>query len=171
MKIRERFEFINKAPLITVKANATAYEVIHLISAKNYGACIIVNDDFKPIGIVTERDFMRRLLDKKLDPNTTLVSEIMTKNVKTASLDDNVVDWMRQMSNERFRHVPVVDDTGKVVNILSQGDLVSYTWPELLKLTKEQAVSFLSTRYQPLFVIGSVMLYTIIMIYVMRGVN
>ena len=56
----------------------------------------------------------------------------MTTRVKTASQDDNLISWLRQMSNERFRHVPVVDNTGKLVNVMSQGDFVSYTWPDLI---------------------------------------
>ena len=81
---------------------------------------------------------MRRLLNKSLDPNTTPLSDIMTTEVRTGRAEDDVVDWLRQMSNERFRHLPVVDEQGRLVNFMSQGDFVSFTWPDLLDLLKEK---------------------------------
>ena len=109
------------------------------MSEKNYGAVVIVSPDQKPIGIVTERDFMRRLLAKGLDPTRTALRDIMTSDLKVAKPEDELLDWLRQMSNDRFRHVPVVDDDGRVITIMSQGDFVSYTWPELLSRLTEQA--------------------------------
>jgi CBS-domain-containing membrane protein len=100
---------------------------------------VIVNLDRKPIGIVTERDFMRRLINNSLDPVATPLSAIMTTDLKLARAEDNLLDWLRQMSNERFRHLPVVDDDGRLVSIMSQGDFVSYTWPELMGRVREQA--------------------------------
>jgi len=100
---------------------------------------VIVSPDDKPIGIVTERDLMRRLLAKGLDPVNTPLQEIMTSDLKIARPDDELLDWLRQMSNDRFRHVPVVGEDGRVITIMSQGDFVSYTWPELLTRLAEQA--------------------------------
>jgi CBS-domain-containing membrane protein len=59
--------------------------------------------------------------------------------LRLARGDDDLLDWLRQMSNDRFRHLPVVDDDGTLIGIMSQGDFVSYTWPELLSRLKEQA--------------------------------
>lgn len=112
---------------------------VTVMSEKNYGAVVIVTTDQKPIGIVTERDFMRRLLAKGLDPTKTALRDIMTSDLKVAKPEDELLDWLRQMSNDRFRHVPVVDDDGRVITIMSQGDFVSYTWPELLSRLTEQA--------------------------------
>ncbi len=114
------------------------FPAIAAMSEKNYGAVVIVSPDLKPVGIVTERDFMRRLLNKSLDPKTTRLSEIMTTDLKIARADDDLLDWLRQMSNDRFRHLPVVDEQGTIISIMSQGDFVSYTWPQLLGRLKEQ---------------------------------
>ena len=91
------------------------------MSEKNIGSVVIVDDDMQVKGIVTERDLMRRLLNKALDPNTTPLSAIMTTEVRTGRAEDDVIGWLRQMSNERFRHLPVVDEEGRLVNIMSQG--------------------------------------------------
>jgi CBS domain-containing protein len=139
MKIKDRPEFDNKSAVMTFSPEDNVFTAIQAMSEKNYGAAIVVNADRKPVGIVTERDFMRRLLNKELNPKTTKLSAIMTSDLKLAKADDNLIDWLRQMSNERFRHVPVVDDQGLLIGIMSQGDFVSYTWPELLGRVKEQA--------------------------------
>jgi CBS domain-containing protein len=139
MKIKDRAEFSAKSAVMTFQPEESVFNAAQAMSEKNYGAAIVISPDFKPIGIVTERDFMRRLINKGLDPVTTPLSAIMTTDLKLAKADDNLLDWLRQMSNERFRHLPVVDDDGTLVNIMSQGDFVSYTWPELIGRVREQA--------------------------------
>jgi CBS domain-containing protein len=139
MKIKDRPEFNSKSSVMTFAPDDSAYTAIKAMSEKNYGAAVVIGNDRKPVGIVTERDFMRRLLNKDLDQKTTRLGDIMTSDLKLAKADDDLLDWLRQMSNERFRHLPVVDDEGALIGIMSQGDFVSYTWPELLNRVKEQA--------------------------------
>ena len=139
MKIKDRPEFRSKAAVLTFGPKALVSEAVAIMSERNYGAAVIVSPDRKPLGIVTERDFMRRLLNKRMDPDQTTLDEIMTTDLKMAKADDNLLDWLRLMSNERFRHLPVVDDQGIIISMMSQGDFVSYTWPELMGRLKEQA--------------------------------
>ena len=139
MKIKDRTDFTSKSTVMTFKPEDTVLTAAQAMSEKNYGAAVVVSPDYKPIGIVTERDFMRRLINKGLDPITTPLIAIMTTDLKLANGDDDLLDWLRLMSNERFRHLPVIDDQGKLISIMSQGDFVSYTWPELMVRVKEQA--------------------------------
>jgi CBS domain-containing protein len=139
MKIKDRAEFASKSIVMTFRPDDTVFYAAQAMSAKNYGAAVIVNEQRKPIGIVTERDFMRRLINNSLDPLTTPLSAIMTTDLKLARAEDDLLDWLRQMSNERFRHLPVIDQHGVLVSIMSQGDFVSYTWPELIGRFREQA--------------------------------
>jgi CBS domain-containing protein len=139
MKIKDRPEFRSKAAVLTFGPKALVSEAVAIMSERNYGAAVIVGPDRKPLGIVTERDFMRRLLNKRLDPDQTTMEQIMTTDLKMARADDDLLDWLRLMSNERFRHLPVVDDQGIIISMMSQGDFVSYTWPELMGRLKEQA--------------------------------
>ena len=139
MQIKDRPEFSHKAAVMTFSPDQDVFTAIQAMSEKNYGAAVVISPDQKPLGIVTERDFMRRLLNAGLDPKTTPLSAIMTSDLKLARGDDDLLDWLRQMSNDRFRHLPVVDDNGTLIGIMSQGDFVSYTWPELLSRVKEQA--------------------------------
>ncbi len=139
MRIQDRPEFKSKSAVYTLSPDDLVITAVKAMSEKNYGAVVVVDAARKPVGIVTERDFMRRLLNNSLDPQTTKLSDIMTTDVKVARSDDNLLDWLRQMSNDRFRHLPIVDDSGTVISMMSQGDFVSYTWPQLLSRLGEQA--------------------------------
>lgn len=167
MKIKERIEFKNKPAVMTFAPHDMVMSAVLAMTEKNYGASVIVNSDNKPVGIITERDFMRRLLARGMDPKTTKISEIMTSDLRLASEDDYVVDWLRIMSNERFRHLPVVDAQGKLVNLLSQGDLVSFTWPQLLVRMKDNAVKSFFEKFHMHLILGGIMIYTIAMIFVL----
>jgi CBS-domain-containing membrane protein len=138
MKIKDRPEFNRKAAILTFSGDDFVITAVRAMSERNYGAVVVVTPDQRPAGIVTERDFMRRLLNNALDPNTTRLRDIMTTDLKIARADDDLLDWLRQMSNDRFRHLPVVNDDGVIINIMSQGDFVSYTWPQLIERLKEQ---------------------------------
>jgi CBS domain-containing protein len=169
MKIKDRIEFKTKAPVITFGPDDKVISAIKVMSEKNYGASVIIDAARRPVGIITERDFMRRLLAKGLDPNKTKISEIMTKDLKLASEDDEVVEWLRIMSNERFRHLPVVDDSGTLVNLMSQGDFVSYTWPQLLLRVTETAKASFFGRFHVYLIVGGIMIYSLAMILIFRN--
>ena len=139
MKIKDRPEFRSKAMVLTFAPGDRVAEAVAVMSERNYGSVVIIDPERRPIGIVTERDLMRRLLHKRLDFDTTTLEQIMTRDLKVARADDDLLDWLRLMSNERFRHLPVVDEQGVLVSMMSQGDFVSYTWPELLGRLREQA--------------------------------
>lgn len=167
MKIRDRAEFASKSAVMTFTPDQTVLFAAQAMSEKNYGAAVVISPDRKPIGIVTERDFMRRLLNKGLDPNTTPLSAIMTTDLKLAKADDDLLDWLRQMSNERFRHLPVVDEDGTLVSIMSQGDFVSYTWPELLGRMREQAQATFGVNPSMITALGVAILLLLIAIVAM----
>ncbi len=171
MKIKDRIEFKTKPPVITFAPDDKIMTAVKVMAEKNYGASVIIDTARKPIGIITERDFMRRVLAKGLDPNTTAISEIMTRELKLATEDDQVVDWLRIMSNERFRHLPVVDTNGVLVNLMSQGDFVSYTWPQLLLTVKDKAQSSFMDRFYLYMIVGGVMLYSLLMLLVFRFIK
>ena len=169
MKIKDRPEFKNKASPFVLAANDMVFTAVQTMSDKNIGSVVIVDKDNRVEGIVTERDLMRRLLSGSLDPKKTPLSQIMTKEVKTATPEDQVIDWLRQMSNERFRHIPVVDSDGRLINLLSQGDFVSFTWPELLLNIREKTGETMRGTSAPVpILIAGIMLYSIIMLVILK---
>jgi CBS domain-containing protein len=169
VKIKDRQEFKSKPLPFTLNANDPVADAVRVMADKNIGSVVILDDDRQVRGIVTERDLLRRLLRYNLNQETTALSAIMTSEVKTARENDEVIDWLRIMSNERFRHLPVVDDEGKLINVLSQGDFVSYTWPSLLFILKDKASeTFLGNKSQLTLLVAGVMIYTIAMLIIFR---
>lgn len=131
MKIKDRPEFKTKSPALTGPETMMISEAAKLMAEKNYGSIVIVDGDQHVLGVMTERDLMSRVVAKGVNATKTPVSDVMSRQLRVASQDDEVRDWLRIMSNERFRRLPVVDNDGKLIAVMSQGDFVSYTWPSL----------------------------------------
>src|SRR5271166_7056777 len=169
MKLKDRPEYRSKPTPFSLRADDVVPTAVKTMSDKNIGSVVIVGDDMQVKGIVTERDLMRRLLNSSLDPRTPPLSSIMTAEVRTGRADDEVIDWLRQMSNERFRHLPVVDENGRLVNIMSQGDFVSFTWPDLLGLLKEKTrESLKGGASQPPILVAGMMTYAVLVLVIAK---
>jgi CBS domain-containing protein len=171
MQIKDRPEFKRKAAVLTFGPDDSVMEAVGIMSQRNYGAAVIVDAENKPLGIATERDFMKRLLNEGRDPRQTRLGEIMTTDLKVARAEDDLLDWLRHMSNERFRHLPVVDDEGRLISILSQGDFVSYTWPELMSRLREQARATFDISPSLFGTIGGVIIFMLAVIVILQLVG
>ncbi len=165
MKISERPEFKSKKPPLTFGENDTVLKAVKAMSKDNFGSVVIVDNKKKVKGIFTERDVMKKLVNNVMNPKTTKLKDVMTHPVKVADKDDDLVVWLRQMSNERFRHVPVVDSSGKLINIMSQGDFVSYTWPNLLYQVKEMAKENYFKANQVILIVAGLLVYALVTTY------
>ncbi len=166
MKLRDRPEFSNKPPVLTFTADTKVKTAVAAMSEKNYGAVVVVDGDDKVIGIFTERDLMKKLVDKGLDAEATPLSQVMTTELRMARETDDVIDWLRIMSNERFRRLPVVDSEGRIKAIFTQGDFVSYTWPDLMYQASYLARATIGRNFPGILVIGGILLYSLLMVVV-----
>ncbi|MEO0542845.1 MAG: CBS domain-containing protein [Pseudomonadota bacterium] len=169
MRIMDRPEYANKPKPLTFPQDSTVADAVAAMSERNFGSVVIVDKDEKVTGMVTERDVMKRLVNNNKDPKKTKLADIMTREVRVAKETDDLRDWLRQMSNDRFRRLPVVDENGRLVSIMTQGDFVSYTWPELLDRVTEQAKATVSSNYQVFLLAGGVLIYSVILIFMLRG--
>ena len=131
-RLMDRPEYRLKQQPLTCLPTTSVFEAVLKMSEKNYGAVIVINDEKKVIGIVTERDVMNKVVANELDVHATVLTDIMTENPRVARETDDLIDWLRIMSNERFRRLPVIDDNGQIKAVFTQGDFVSYTWPDLI---------------------------------------
>ena len=163
MKIKDRVEYQRKLKPLTAHADMTVSAAAKMMDERNFGSVVVVNEAGGIAGIVTERDLMRRVVAKDLDGTKITLAEIMTTDVRVAHADDNLVDWLRQMSNDRFRHLPIVDEDGRLINVLSQGDFVSYTWPELLGRFKENTAASFSSNSQFVIIIIGILVYSLLL--------
>ena len=167
MKIKDRLEFISKPDVYTASEDETVHNAAKVMSARNIGSVVVTEGDRKVVGLVTERDLMRRIVAAGRDPSKTTLRDIMTTELKLANENDKVVDWLRIMSNERFRRLPVVDGDGRLVTIMTQGDFVSYTWPELLKVASAKVEEKLGFNNQYIWILGGVLIYGVAMVLVL----
>lgn len=171
MKLKDRPEFSSKPKPLCFPPTATVAEAVTQMSARNFGSVVVVDADQKVIGIATERDVMKKLVAAGKDAQTTTLDEIMTKDPRLARETDDVVDWLRIMSNERFRRLPVVDAEGRIQVIFTQGDFVSYTWPDLIYQAKELAKASVGRNYPVWLIGGGIMLYSLLMIIVVSSIG
>lgn len=109
--------------VITVRPTVSVAEVLGLLKEYNLGAVVISTDGRDVAGIVTERDIVRRLTDGA-DFLEGPVSDVMTSEVQTCQAKDSVQSLMSTMTERRIRHLPVVDDRGRLAGIVSIGDVV-----------------------------------------------
>lgn len=169
-RLMDRPEYASKPQPLTRGPKTTVYDSTKAMAEKNYGSVIVVDDDDKVIGVVTERDIMNKLVVNELDAKTTTLSQIMTKNPRVARESDDMIDWLRIMSNERFRRLPVVDEEGRIQAILTQGDFVSYTWPDLLHQMRSIATATVFKNWAIFLIVGGIALYSLIMVVVVSYV-
>ncbi|MGF1500347.1 MAG: cyclic nucleotide-binding/CBS domain-containing protein [Paracoccaceae bacterium] len=164
MKIKDRPEFTSKPKVLTLRPTETVREAVRRMCIHGYGSVVVIDENEQLIGIFTERDAMTRVIDKGLDPNETTLDQVVTRDVRVARADDLVIDWLRIMSNERFRRLPIVDENGKVVSMMTQGDFVSYTWPELLGQLSFTAKAAMGANTQLTIMMAGVLTYTLVLI-------
>ena len=89
----------------------------------NKVGCLVVNEDGKVSGIITEQDLARKVLAREVDAKKTLVRDIMSTNVRTASPEDDIGEAMRLMGNNEIKHLPVVLDR-KLVGLVTSKDII-----------------------------------------------
>ena len=164
VKISDRPEFQSKPAPLTCAPDEAVLVASKRMAELNYGSIIVIDPERRVLGLLTERDVLRRLVAVERDPARTKISEIMTSDLRIARASDDIIGWLRLMSNERFRRLPVVDGDERLINVITQGDFVSYTWPDLLIqariLAKQTVVSTLSLPIS----LGGILLYTVIII-------
>ena len=112
------------ATVWSISPDATVFEAIVMMTDKNIGA-LLVTEQGKLVGIVSERDYTRKVVIKGKASKTTAVREILSSHVISVSPSHTVEECMRLMTDHHFRHLPVLDGE-KVVGIISIGDLVNW---------------------------------------------
>lgn len=106
----------------TVSPEASVRDAIRLMAERNVGA-IVVSEGSHVVGILSERDCVRRVMLADRLARETRVLEVMSSTVRTVSLHDSIDQCMQQMTDRRVRHLPVIDN-GELVGMVSVGDLV-----------------------------------------------
>ncbi len=112
-------------PPISIQPNATARDAAVLMANHCVGAVLVFDEHDVLIGIVSERDLVARVIALYRNLDTTRVSDIMTKDVRTARESDSAEYAVEMVSAGHFRHLPVIDATGGVCGVISIRDLLT----------------------------------------------
>jgi CBS domain-containing protein len=126
----------------SISPDATVYEGLELMAEKNIGALLIL-DGGKAVGIMSERDYARKIILEGRSSRDTQIRSIMTTRLVSARPDATIEECMAIMTRERIRHLPVVDGEA-VVGMVSIGDLVKATIDQQ-QFTIEQLERYIAT--------------------------
>ena len=109
--------------VISIAPDASVFDAIKVMADESIGSLVVLDENGELAGIVTERDYARKVIVMGRSSKDTRVAEIMTTDVLTAASDHTVNACMEIMTERKIRHLPVVED-GRVIAMISIGDLV-----------------------------------------------
>jgi len=136
--IRERLlvRDVMTSPVVTVKEDTSVYEVAQQMDKFNIGCVIVTKDEDKPVGIITERDIVLRVVEKNELPSKVKAKEIMSTPLNTIDPDMPLTEAARKMSKLNVRRLGVMYK-GKLAGIITGKDILAVT-PELIDIIQEK---------------------------------
>ena len=123
-------DVVSPGEVLSLPPQASVREASRLMASANVAA-LLVADDGHMLGIVTERDVSARVVAAGLDPDTTPLSGVMTPEPRSLAPDDSTSEALELMRRHSFRHLPVVDDGGKAIAMVSVRDLYAVVQNQL----------------------------------------
>ena len=124
------------AGVITTGPATTVSEVADIIARERIGAVVVTEQDDQVVGIISERDIVNGLSKRGTGLLDLPISDVMTRDVFTCATTEDVNQLRREMTNRRARHIPIVEE-GKLIGIISIGDIVKNRLDELESETKQ----------------------------------
>jgi CBS domain-containing protein len=109
----------------TTTPKDTVYDAIHLMGEKNIGALVAVENG-EVIGVLSERDYSRKVVLQGRTSRDTLVGEILSRPATTVRRRDSIEKCMQLMNSQRIRHLPVVSEDNRPIGLISIGDIVNW---------------------------------------------
>jgi len=131
--------------LITAGASSTVFDVMELMVAKNVGRVIITEDQI-PVGIFTEKDVLKRVMNKKLDPHKTGIKKVMTSPVRAVKENTHIVEALGRMYKSKSRHLLVRDEKGKIAGMVSMRRILKLAVELGQGLSESQTVGSIMSR-------------------------
>jgi CBS domain-containing protein len=112
-----------RGDVVTIQPTADLSAAVKLLAEQRIGVVVILGADHRIVGILSERDIVRVLAEHGPTVLNEPVGQVMTRDVKTCSVNDTIESLMGRMTTGKFRHMPVVEQ-GKLIGIVSIGDVV-----------------------------------------------
>lgn len=141
MRVSDVLSSKGSETVYTIRPDASMSELLDALAEHNVGALVVSHDGRSMLGIVSERDVVRKLRDVE-SPASVTVEEIMTSDVRVCALDDSFATLMTVMTEHRVRHVPVLDGES-LIGVLSIGDAVKHRMGQL-EFERDQLNNYVS---------------------------
>lgn len=116
-------EILASKNLYTVNSGATIYDTVCFMAEHNIGLVPVLGEDGKLLGVFSERDLVRRVITKGLDLKSTLVDEVMTKDLVLANVNESHEQCLKKMKDRGTRHILIFENE-KLIGIISVKDLL-----------------------------------------------
>jgi CBS domain-containing protein len=121
--------------VVSVKPDSTVQFVAELMRDKNIG-CVVVTENHKPVGIITDRDIALRSASLCGEPEMALIESIMTRDISTIRKDAGIFDAIQEMKATGVRRMPIVDSSGRLVGLLTVDDLIRLLAREMADIAR-----------------------------------
>lgn len=131
MKVQDLLKAKKNGAVLTVRPEDTILNLLHRLRVEGVGAMVVSRDGNSLDGIISERDVVRALAVDGAKVLSFLVSDLMTKSVITCSPEDSIANVGRMMTARRVRHLPVGDADGRLVGLISIGDVLKHRIDEI----------------------------------------
>ena len=122
MAERTVIQSMSQRHVLSLAPGASVHEAACVMTSANRGSVLVIDASGAMLGIVTERDLMTRVLAKALDPAATSVAQVMTRHPHCVGPETKVADAVLIMIERGFRHLPIVDDAGRLMGVFSARD-------------------------------------------------
>ncbi|MDD1714533.1 MAG: CBS domain-containing protein [Methanoregulaceae archaeon] len=116
--------------VVTASPDAKVNEVAELMSDSNVG-CVVITNDLCPVGIVTDRDIVTRVLAPGKDPKKTAISEVMTRDPVVVEDGTGLFEAMQLIRDEWVRGLPIIDGDGRLAGIITLDDIIRLIGQEM----------------------------------------
>ncbi|MFQ6081409.1 MAG: cyclic nucleotide-binding/CBS domain-containing protein [Candidatus Bathyarchaeia archaeon] len=137
LRTRMLVKDVMTSPVITIDEDESVYKAARLMEHHNVGCIIVTGKQGKPLGIITERDLVTRVLAKNAQPSKLTAKEVMTSPLITVDPDETLSETARRMSRLNIRRLGVMYK-GNLVGVISSKDILAIT-PELIETIQEKA--------------------------------
>jgi len=137
LRTRMLVKDVMSSPVVSVDEDATVDKAAQLMVKGHIGCIVVTSKEEKPLGIITETDFVTRVLAKNIQPSKLTAKEVMTSPLITVDPDETLSETARRMSQLNIRRLGVMYK-GKLVGIISSKDILAIT-PELIEIIQEKA--------------------------------
>lgn len=144
--VRQILDSKKSSQIISVGPDSTVFDALQLMAGKDVSAVLVLENE-RLVGIFTERDYARKLILQGRSSKETRIGDLMTQNLLTISPSQTVEDIMAIMTENRFRHLPVVE-RGKLIGIVTIGDAVKAVMDQQQQ-TIQQLAGYISGDIAP----------------------